>query len=135
MITTYPDLVHALKQFDDANPFELIKLIGTIKNPTNFDAADHGQLTAVVRYHLPYTIVPSGESPILCIALGADVIVNTILGWPVIKDLKIKLRIQKEKFYSSILCAPFTLTREAAPLGLPDGVDFDPARDFPRHSA
>jgi hypothetical protein len=70
--------------------------------------------------------------PVLCIALGADVAVNTILGWPVIEDLEIELRIQKEIFYSTIFCTPFTLTREAAPLGLPDGVDFDPARDFRR---
>ena len=135
MITTYPDLVHSFEQFDDANPFEPIKLVGAIKNPADFDATAHGQLTAVVRYHLPYTIVPSGESPVLCIALGADVAVNTILGWPVIEDLEIELRIRKEMFYSTILCTPFTLTREAAPLGLPDGVDFDPARDFQRPDA
>ena len=135
VITTYPDLVHSFEQFDDANPFEPIKLVGAIKNPADFDATAHGQLTAVVRYHLPYTIVPSGESPILCIALGADVAVNTILGWPVIEDLEIELRIRKEMFYSTILCTPFTLTREAAPLGLPDGVDFDPARDFQRPDA
>jgi hypothetical protein len=80
-------------------------------------------------------IVPSGELPVLCIALGADVAVNTILGWPVIKDLEIELRIQKEMFYSTILCTPYTLTLEAAPLGLPDGVNFDPARDFWRPGA
>jgi hypothetical protein len=135
VITTYPDLVHSFEQFDDANPFEPIKLVGAITNPADFDAAAHGQLTAVVRYHLPYTIVPSGESPVLCIALGADVAVNTILGWPVIEDLEIELRIRKEMFYSTTLCTPFTLTREAAPLGLPDGVDFDPARDFRRPDA
>jgi hypothetical protein len=135
VITTYPDLVLSFEQFNDANPFEPIKLVGAIKNPADFDAAAHGQLTTVVCYHLPYTIVPSGESPVLCIALGTDVAVNTILGWPVIEDLEIKLRIQKEKFYNTILFTPFTLTRKAAPLGLPDGVDFDPARDFRRPDA
>jgi hypothetical protein len=67
--------------------------------------------------------------------LGSDVAVNTILGWPVIKDLEIELHIQKEMFYSTILCTPFTLTCKAAPLGLLDGVDFDPARDFQRPCA
>ena len=135
VIMTYPDLVHSFEQFDDANPFEPIKLIGAIKNPADFDAAAHGQHTAVVRYHLPYRIVPSGELPVLCIALDADVAVNTILGWPVIKDLEIELRIWKEMFYSTILCTPFTLTCKVAPLGLLDGVDFDPAHDFRRPGA
>jgi hypothetical protein len=135
VITTYPDLIHSFEQFNDANPFKPIKLIGAFKNPADFDAATHGQLTAVVCYHLPYRIVPSGELPVLCIALRADVAVNTILGWPVIEDLEIELCIWKEMFYSTILCTPFTLICEAAPLGLPDGVDFDPARDFWRLGA
>jgi len=135
VITSYPDLVHSFEQFDDSNPFEPIKLVGAITDPADFDVATHGQLTAVVRYHLPYTVAPSGAPTVLCIALGADVAVNTILGWPAIEDLEIELRIRKEMFYSPILCTPFTLTRAAAPLGLPDGVDFDPARDFRRPDA
>ena len=70
-----------------------------MKDPAEFDVTTHGQLTAVVRYHLPYMTVPSGDSAtVLCIALGADVSVNTILGWPAIEDLGIELRLEVEMF-------------------------------------
>ena len=45
-----PDLVAEFISFDDANPFEPIKLGGAICDPSDFAAADHGTLTAVVRY-------------------------------------------------------------------------------------
>jgi hypothetical protein len=54
VIISYPEVVHSFEQFDDSNPFEAIKLVGALKDPAEFDAATHGQLTAVVRYHLPY---------------------------------------------------------------------------------
>jgi hypothetical protein len=62
----------------------------------------------VVRYNLPYT--DNDSHPIaLCIALGADVSVNTILGWPAIEDLGIEMRIKENKFYSSTLDYTFHL--------------------------
>jgi hypothetical protein len=32
--------------FDDTNPFNPVKLGGAIRNPNNFDATNHGNLTA-----------------------------------------------------------------------------------------
>jgi hypothetical protein len=46
-----PDIVAEFISFDDANPFEPIKLGGAIRNPTDFVSADHGNLTAVIRYY------------------------------------------------------------------------------------
>lgn len=132
VITTYPELVHSFEQFDDSNPFEAIKLVGALKDPAEFDVAAHGQLTAVVRYHLPYLTVPDESTAVLCLALGADVSVNTILGWPAIEDLGIDLRLKSEVFFSTTFNRSFPLGRVAAPCGIPDGVVFDPARDFRR---
>jgi hypothetical protein len=132
VITTYPELVHSFEQFDDSNPFEAIKLVGALKDPAEFDVASHGQLTAVVRYHLPYLTIPDDSTAVLCIALGADVSVNTILGWPAIEDLGIDLSLKSEMFFSSAFHRSFPLSRVAAPYGLPDGVVFDPGRDFRR---
>jgi hypothetical protein len=131
VITSHPDLVHSFEQFDDSNPFEAIKLVGALKDPADFDVDTYGQLTAVVRYHLPYSDLDSTPT-VLCIALGADVSVNTILGWPAIEDLGIELRLKSELFFSTTLRHSFPLTRVEAPFGLPNGVDFVPARDFKR---
>jgi hypothetical protein len=129
VITTYPQLVHSFETFDDANPFEVIKLVGAIKDPASFNEEMHGQLTAVICYHLPYLDTDSNPT-VLCIALGADVAVNTILGWPAIEDLGIELRLATQSFFSSTLHRAFRLERIDAPVGIPAGIDFDPARDF-----
>jgi hypothetical protein len=96
------------------------------------DVVTYGRLTAVVRYHLPYATIPTGSAAILCIALGADVSVNTILGWPAIEDLGIDLRLKSEQFFSTTFHRSFPLSRVPVPCGLPDGVVFDPVQDFRR---
>jgi hypothetical protein len=131
VITTYPELVHSYEQFDDSNPFEPIKLIGAIKDPADYNEDDHGKLTAVVRYHLPYSD-PDSNSVALCIALGNDVSVNTILGWAAIEDLGIELRISGKTFYSTTLNCYFPLERVEATCGTPANVEFNPATDFKR---
>ena len=132
IITTYPELVHSYEEFDDAHPFEAIKLVGAISDPANFTEEAHGKLTAIVRYHMPYTDRESSPTA-LCIALGADVAVNTILGWPTITDFHIALRLDPPcQFFSSVLDQPFDYSRCEATSGLPPGVEFDPELDFVR---
>jgi len=82
-MSEWPDLVAELISFDDANPFQPIKLGGDIRDPSDFAAADHGTLTAVVRYYTPYTDV-SGSPITGCVSfgLGSDVTVNTIFRTP-----------------------------------------------------
>ena len=46
-----PDLVAEFVSFDDANPFEPIKLGGAIGDPSDFISSDHGNLTAIIRYY------------------------------------------------------------------------------------
>jgi hypothetical protein len=132
VITSFPELVHSFEQFDDSNPFEAIKLVGALKDPAAFDVATYGRLTAVVRYHLPYETVPDRSAAVLCIALGTNVSVNTILGWPAIEDLGINLQLKSKQFFSTTLHCPFPLSRVTAPCGLPEGVVFDPVCDFRR---
>ena len=81
-----PDLVAEFLSFNDDNPsFEPIKLSGAIRDPSDFDAADHGTLTAVVQYYTQYTDV-SGSPITLFFGLGSDVTVNTIFGLPMLCD-------------------------------------------------
>jgi hypothetical protein len=48
LMSEHPDLVADFISFDDSNPFEPIKLGGAIRDPSNFNAADHRNLTAVI---------------------------------------------------------------------------------------
>jgi hypothetical protein len=77
-------MVSSFERFDDANPFEPIKLGGVIRHPDDYNETVHGQLTA--SYKTPY--VDSDGNPIhISFGLGNDMTVNTILGMPIIKDL------------------------------------------------
>ena len=79
----YPSIVHLFEHFDDLNnPFEPARLSGAVRDVETFHPSDfHGLLRAVITYTMPYTF--SDGSPVLLkIALGDDVSVNTIVGWP-----------------------------------------------------
>ena len=121
-----PDLVAEFVSFDDSNPFEPIKLGGAIRDPSDFDATDHGNLTAVIRYYTPY--VDTSGSPItLSFALGSDVTVNTIFGLPMLCDLDSIISLRSNSMHSRTLHRDFPITRAAAAFGLPPNCSFDPA--------
>jgi hypothetical protein len=129
-----PDLVAEFISFDDANPFEPIKLGGAISDPTDFDASDHGNLTAVIRYYTPYTDT-SGSPITISFALGPDVTVNTIFGLPMLCDLDVIISLRSNSMHSRTLDTDFPITRSAATFGLPDGCLFDPAACARNHAS
>jgi hypothetical protein len=121
-----PDLVAEFISFDDANPFEPIKLGGAISDPADFDSSTHGNLTAVIRYYTPY-IEPSGNPIIISFALGSDVTVNTIFGLPMLCNLDAIISLRSNSMHSRLLSLDFPIARSAATFGLPDGCLFDQA--------
>jgi hypothetical protein len=46
----HPELVHAYESFNEINPFEPIRLIGTLRNPEDVSQEMTGVLTEVIRY-------------------------------------------------------------------------------------
>jgi hypothetical protein len=81
------DLVTSFERFDDANPFEPIKLGGAIRHPDDYNESLHGQLTAIIGYKTPY-VNTDGNPVHISFGLGNNnMTVNTILGMPIIKDL------------------------------------------------
>ena len=86
LMSEWPDLFAEFISFDNANPFEPIKLGGTIRDPSDLSAADHGTLSAVVRYYTPYTDV-SGSPITVSFGLGSDITVNTMFGLPMLCDV------------------------------------------------
>jgi hypothetical protein len=129
-----PDLVAEFVSFDDANPFEPIKLGGAISDPANFDASDHGNLTAVIRYYTPYTDT-SGSPVTISFALGSDVTVNTIFGLPMLCDLDAVISLRSNSMHSRALSLDFPITRAAATFGLPPGCLFDPSDSARTHAS
>jgi hypothetical protein len=129
-----PDLVADFVSFDDSNPFEPIKLGGAIRDPSDFVSADHGNLTAVIRYYTPY--VDTSGSPItISFALGSDVTVNTIFGLPMLCDLDSVISLRSNTMHSRTLHRDFPITRAAASFGLPSDCSFDPAAASRHHDA
>jgi hypothetical protein len=121
-----PDLVAEFISFDDANPFEPIKLGGAISDPADFAVSDHGNLTAVIRYYTPYTDT-TGSPITISFALGSDVTVNTIFGLPMLCDLDVVISLRSNSMHSRTLNLDFPITRSAVTFGLPTGCLFDPA--------
>jgi hypothetical protein len=129
-----PDLVAEYVSFDDSNPFEPIKLGGAIRDPSDFDASDHGNLTAVIRYFTPYQDT-SGDPITISFALGSDVTVNTIFGLPMLCALDSVISLRSNSMHSRALNLDFPITRAAANFGLPPNCTFDPASASRNHTS
>ena len=87
----YPNSVVRLIEFDDKEtPFEPVCLTGAVTNPESpetEEAIKNGTLRAVIIYKLPFTF-PDGRPVTLNIALGDNMAVHTILGWPFITSVR-----------------------------------------------
>ena len=99
IIKRYPSLVAKLKHFDGSNPFEPIKLCGAITDPSAYDNAKHGILSAVVEYHTPYCYL-DGKLYKFALALGNSMSVNNILGIPTSMEGELESR-WKQRVYLS----------------------------------
>jgi hypothetical protein len=135
LMSEWPDLVAEFISFDDANPFEPIKLSGAIRNPSNFAAADHGTLTAVVRYYTPYTNV-SGSPITVSFGLGSNITINTIFGLPMLCDFDSVISLNSSNsLHSRSLNIEFPITRAAAIFGFPSDCSFHPVTSSHHHDS
>lgn len=80
--TNYPSCVLKYEEFNGDNPFSPVKLEGAITDPTAYDAAVHGLLTAVITYRTGLRDQNSGKQISMPFALGDDLTANTIIGLP-----------------------------------------------------
>jgi hypothetical protein len=129
-----PDLVAEFISFDDANPFEPVKLGGAIYDPADFDSSTRGNLTAVIRHCTPH-IDNSGSPIALSFALGADITVNAIFGLPVLCDLDSVISLCTNSLHRRALSIGFPIIRASATFGLPPGCQFDAATAARIHSS
>jgi hypothetical protein len=122
-----PDLVAEFVSFDESNPFEPIKLGGAICHPPDFNASDHGNLTAVICYYYTPYVDASGSPITISFALGSDVIINIIFGLPMLCNLDSIISLRSNSMHSRTLNRNFPILRAAATFGLPSTCSFDPA--------
>lgn len=132
VITQHPHLVAEYVQYDDSHPFEPIQLQCAVDDATR-SSTEHGRLTAIVRYHTPYTD-KHGNAVQLSFGLGADVAVRSIIGKPTLKAWQCNVDFGEDKLVSPLLLRRWDLIYEAARQGLPQGITFNKS-EFRRPSA
>ena len=129
LITQHPHLVAEYIQYDDSHPFEPIQLQCAVDDDAT-NLADQSKLTAIVRYHTPYTNA-QGEPVLLSFGLGAHVAVRSILGKPTLKAWQCSIDFGTDKLICPALGRRFDMHYETARQGLPSGVAFKQS-DFRR---
>jgi len=126
----HPHLVHSFEMFNDENPFSPLKLYGAIANPDTFNTQEHGALTAVIRYYV-HPQSPTASPHLLTVALGNDVQVNTILGWPAAQSFGLDLLVSQDLFDSTTLKTRFKVYRQPTNRKLPDDAEApDPTETY-----
>ena len=100
------DAVKKYEEFNGSNPFDPIKLSCALLDPSDYNADTHGILSAVITYHTPFKNA-DGKDVVLSFALGCDMSVDTIIGLPFIKAMKLELRFNPETFLSHTLKKEF----------------------------
>ena len=125
----HPYLVHSFEKFDDANPFDPIKLHGAISNTASYNEEKYGALNAVIRYFVK-PASPDDKPAIVTVALGEDVQVNTILGWPSIEAFGMDLLISQDMISSSVLNNRFKILRRSGHRGFPTNTQAIESYDF-----
>ena len=101
IVKHHPSVIKRLEYFDGKNPFEPIKLCGTITQPSEYDSENHRILSAVVEYHTPYKY-RNGKPVSLIIVLGNSMTVNTILGISTIMEGELEPRWSKQEYISHV---------------------------------
>lgn len=129
IITKFPSIVAEYTQYDDANPFEPIKLAVALQGLDGADSMKN-KLTAVVRYWTPYKD-KDGRHQIISFGLGESIAVNTIVGLPLLIDWEASICFKSNSLSSVLLQRKFPLIYECTKVGIPPGEVFN-SEDFVR---
>ena len=128
IITTYPSIVKSYEVYNDDNAFNPLTLDFAV--PTESSSATSNQLTSVVTYFTRYKL-PNGELATISFGLGQNVLVNAIIGLPLLKKWKMILNLEVDQFSSKALNLWFPITYSNAATGFPPNINFS-TTDFDR---
>ncbi|MGH7974564.1 MAG: hypothetical protein ACREBR_03475 [bacterium] len=119
ILQEHPELVHSYEECDGQHPFDALRLQGALREDDKRIKNDmRGHLTAVIRYHTPYTDT-CGNPILFSVALGDDVQVNTIMGYGMLVDLHSSIDLVEQALICHSIRQSFHLTNQEAPFGLP----------------
>ena len=130
IMTTYPEIVAEYIQYNDDKPFEPIQLSCAVQDLDTVQA-EHGKLTAIVRYWTRYKIGDTDKHMLLSFGLGAGVAVNTIIGLPTLRQWGSNIDLVSHMLTAPALQIRFKMQYEPTQLGIPKGITFD-RKDFER---
>ena len=83
LMTAHPHWVVEYIQYDNSNPFQPLQLACAVRDLEKAESM-HGKLTAIVRYWMRYQV--NDKYITLYFGLGADVVVNSIIGLPTLRQ-------------------------------------------------
>ena len=130
IITTYPQCVAEYIEHTDNDPFQPIQMQVAVDDPNSLTTPDIGKLTAVVRYHTPYTFA-DGSPMLLSFGLGVDVAVRSLIGLPTLRQLACTVDLPSNQLVCPAIKCIFPLLFEPSRMGLPSHIQFTTA-DFQR---
>ena len=124
LVTKYPKIVDSYEQFDDANPFRTIVLVGAL-DTDDMEIFESGKITVVVTYKNCYDKF-DGTSVKVSFGLGSFVAVNAIVGLPYLTDWKVILYFDGSKAHSKAMQISFPLSLKEASTVLQNLIDVSP---------
>ena len=108
-------------QYNDSTPFQSLQLYCAVIDVEK-EKSMHGKLTALVRYHLRYKL--KGQPLTISFGLGADVVVNSIIGLPTLRIWGGLLDFINNKFTAPAIHTQIPLLYEKNKQGLPPSIEF-----------
>ena len=90
-----PDIVDEFLQCGKDIEYDVVHLLAALDLKDIQKDANHGQMTAVIRYKTPYVVDGKG-SFILSFALGNDVSLRSVLGLPTLLAMGADINLVKD---------------------------------------
>lgn len=131
IMTKYPGIVAKYIQYDNAEPFEPIKLAVALQDLDGCDSMK-SKLTAIVRYWTPY-MDQDNKHQLISFGLGECISVNSIIGLPQLRAWQASVCFHTNFLLSMLLKRQFPLIYEPTKIGVTSGEAFH-QREFIRPS-
>ena len=119
-----PDIVDDFLQCGKDTEYDVVHLLAALDLEDIQKDANHGQMTAVIRYMTLYVV--DGKGPfILSFALGNDVSLRSVLGLPTLLAMGADINLAKGLLSCIELNRYFPLDLQPPGKGLPEGASLN----------
>ena len=109
--------------------YDVVQLLTTLDFDLGHLPSNHSQMTAVIRYHIPY-LVNNKDPLILSFVLGNDMSLRSVLGRSTLLSMGTTIDLSRGTLSCSELNFNFPLILDPPGKGFPDGVSLDISTNF-----